>query len=179
MALVFSASLVPAPVPLVGVGDGGEHHRSFRLLGGQGGDLGGGGGDGDDHVHTVGDGLVGQLLHHALVALAGAGLILDGDAVLGGDLAQPLLYGLGDLVQGGVILLLDDGDLVGLAAGRLGGVVGRAHDHSGAVGAGNDAAVAGAQGEGQGRGRGDGEELLDDVALFHGVFLHICILGGR
>ena len=105
--------------------------------------------------------------------------MLDGDAVLGGDLVQPPLHGLGDLVQGGVVHLLDDGYLVGFAPVGLGGFLGAARGDAGAVGAGDGVAVAGGQGEGQGRRRRDGEELLNDAALFHDIFLQMMILGGR
>ena len=44
---------------------------------------------------------------------------------------------------------------------------------------GDGVAVAGGQGEGQGRRRRDGEELLNDAALFHDIFLQMMILGGR
>ena len=53
----------------------------FALLSGDGGHLGGGGGDGDNGVHTVGNGLVGQLAQDSLIPLAGGHLILDRDAV--------------------------------------------------------------------------------------------------
>ena len=94
--------------------------------------------------------------------------MLNGDPVVGGQLVELLLDGLGDLVQGRMVGELDDGGLVGLA-GRLLGLGGTLNAFA-AVGAGvvvvASASGAGAQGEGQGRGRGNGEEFLDDVVLF-------------
>ena len=147
------------------VGDCGVDHRGLGLLGGEGGDLGGGGGDGDDGIHAVGNGLVAQLLENGLVALTGGDLVFDLHILIGGDLIQLRGDGVGNLVQRGVVQLLDDGDLVGLGigfGGRGGVLVGRA------VGGGFGLAAAGSQRQGHGTGKSHGQELLHHVVLHFG-----------
>ena len=148
------------------IGDGGEDHRGLALLSGDGGHLGGGGGDGDNGVHTVGNGLVGQLAQDSLIALAGGHLILDRDAVFLRDGVQPGGNRVGDLVQGGVIHLLDHGHLIGFT----GGGSGSAGLHRLPL------RTAGREGQGQ---RGRGGERQDSIQLFHVWFLPIKNWGGR
>ncbi len=162
----------------LGVGNGGIDNGGLGLLCGEGGDLGGGGGDGDDGVHAVGDGLVGKLLQGALVVLAGGNVIFNGDAVISGDLVQLGGRGVGDLVQGGVVQLLDDGHLVGLGFG-VGGFGGALVIRG--IGGSFGLAAAGGQGQRHGTGKGQGQEFLHYVALFHLGFLqnNIECLSGR
>ena len=157
----------PGQLGSLRVGDCGVDHRGLGLLGGEGGDLGGGGGDGDDGIHTVGNGLIAQLLENGLVALTGGDLVFDLHILIGGDLIQLRSDGVGDLVQRGVVQLLDDGDLVGLGVsfgGRGSVLVGRT------VGGGFGLAAAGGQRQGHGTGKSQGQELLHHV-VFHFGFL--------
>ena len=145
--------------------------RGLALLSGDGGHLGGGGGDGDNGVHTVGNGLVGQLAQDSPIPLAGGHLILDRDAVFLRDGVQPGGNRVGDLVQGGVVHLLDHGHLIGFTGGRGVGAAARR-----GVGGAGGAAGTGREGQGQ---RGRGGERQDSIQLFHVWFLPIKNWGGR
>ena len=150
-----------------GIGNGGIDHRRFRLLCGEGRDLGGGGGNGDDGVHTVGNGLIAELLEGTLIVLPGGDVVCNGHAVISGDLVQLCGNGVGNFVQRGVIQLLDDGHLIGFGffrlAGSLLGII--------AVGCGVGLAAAGGQRQGHGTGKGHGQEFLHHSVLFHLGFL--------
>ena len=107
---------------LLGVVHRGEEHLDLRALGGLYRRLGRGGGDGHDHVHAVLHKALADLLQLRAVALG----VLVVDLHLGGVVA-PLLQaahkGLPGGVQGGVVQVLHQADLVGLgrSLGDLGG----------------------------------------------------------
>ena len=152
----------------LGVGDGGVDDRRLGLLGGEGGDLRGGGSDGNDGVHAVGDGLIAQLLEDGLIALAGGDLILDGHAVVGGNLIQLGGDGVRDLVERGVVELLDDRNTE--AAGRTAvcpavrlGVL----------------CAAGGEGQRHRAGKNEGQKLFHHVVFHFGFPPIYLILGGR
>ena len=100
-------------------------------------------------------------------------MVLDRHLVVLGQLGQLRLNGLGDLVQGGVVHLLDDGHAIDGLAG-LGGTA-----HARRRSARLRGWAAGAKGQGYGRGGGNGKEPLHGVALFHVLFLQKNILSGR
>ena len=150
------------------VGNCGIDHRSLRVLGGERGDLRGGGGDGNDGVHAVGDGLIGKLLENGLVALAGGDLVLDLHALrlrkliqLGGD-------GVCDLVERGVVELLDDRNTE--AAGRT---AVRPAVRLGIL------CAAGGEGQRHRAGKNEGQNLFHHVVFHFGFPPIYLILGGR
>ena len=154
----------------LGVGDGGVDDRRLGLLGGEGGDLRGGGSDGNDGVHAVGDGLIAQLLEDGLIALAGGDLILDGHTVIGGNLIQLGGDGVRDLVEGGVVELLDHSHLIGL--GLLCAVV-RLVGRRGVL------CAAGGEGQRHRAGKNEGQKLFHHVVFHFGFPPIYLILGGR
>ena len=140
------------------VGDGGIDHGSFGVLGGEGGDLRGGGRNGNDGVHTVGNGLIGKLLERTRIALTGGHTVFDGHTVRGSEFVKLGGDGVCDLVERGVVELLDDGDLVGLAVRLFGRpIVLRA---------------AGGEGQRHRTGKNEGKKLFHRVG-FHFVFLRL------
>ena len=154
----------------LGVGDGGVDDRRLGLLGGEGGNLRGGGSDGNDGVHAVGDGLIAQLLEDGLIALAGADLILDGHAVVGGNLIQLGGDGVRDLVEGCVVELLDHSHLIGL--GLLCAVV-RLVGRRGIL------CAAGGEGQRHRAGKNEGQKLFHHVVFHFGFPPIYLILSGR
>ena len=119
----------------IGIGDGGIHHRRPAVLSRHGGHLSGGGGDGNDGIHLIGHGLIRQLLQHRLIPLPGGDGVANGDVLLLSDGIQPGGDGIGDLVQRGMIHLLDDGHgiavliLILTAIGGLGAAGGQTQHH--------------------------------------------------
>ncbi len=105
-----------------GVGDSGVDHRDVGILhsGQHGG--GGGGSHGHDDVHAVGHEVGTDLVQVGLVGLCVGVVvgIIEGDALLLAHLIQTALYRLHDLVQRGVVHIVDDAHLEGLA-GLAGG----------------------------------------------------------
>ena len=119
----------------LGIGDGGVNDGNVGALSGGDHALGGGGGDGDDHIHAVGNQLGADLVQGSGIVVAVVFFNVDG--VIGGQsqLFQLGLDGFPDLIQGGVVQLLDDGNVeFGLGAFGLcfaaGGQQGQGH-HSG------------------------------------------------
>ena len=123
------------------------------------------GGDGDHGVIALAGHLGADLVEQALVILAVELRIVDGDAQLRRLGVQLGFHRLADLVQGGVVQLLNDGDLIPghPLSGGLGGVGGRG---SGGTGAG----AAGGEGQGQRGGGGQRHGVLQ-IQLFHCSFL--------
>ena len=136
-------------------------------------DLGGGGGDGDHHVHAVVHQLGGDLVQGGAVSLAVEGVVgvVKVHAQLRALGIQLLLYLALDLVQGGVVHKFDDAHLILLPVPGLAcapGGAGRGDRPSGVVSAGT-----GGQRQGQRSGQSGRENLFDDV--FHGDFLQYFI----
>ena len=112
----------------LGVGDGGVDNGSLGLFGGNGGGDGGIGGDGDDHIDLIGHDLGADLVQHGGIVLAVVDFDLDLDALLGGEPFQLGLDAGADLIQGGMLQLLDDGDLENAVVG-LGAAGSQGQDH--------------------------------------------------
>ena len=106
-----------------GIGAGGVDDGDVVAVGGGDHALGGQGGDGDDGVKIVGDHLGADLIQDSGVVLAVEDLELDGS---GGELC---FDGSTDLVERGVIQLLDDGDPgdAVIGGGAAGGEDGQGH----------------------------------------------------
>ena len=148
-----------------GVADGGVDDGGAQVLGGIDHALRRQGGDGDHGVIALAGHLGADLVEQALVILAVELRIVDGDAQLRRLGVQLGFHRLADLVQGGVVQLLNDGDLIPghPLSGGLGGVGGRG---SGGTGAG----AAGGEGQGQRGGGGQRHGVLQ-IQLFHCSFL--------
>ena len=140
----------------LGIGHGGVHHPDAGALSRYGGHLGRGGGNGDDHIDLVGNGLVAELLEHGLVILTGGDRIFHCKTV-GVHLVKAGGDSVCDLVQRGMVQLLDHSRLqdpvpaclCGIAAGRL------------------RSAGTGGQRQREGRCGGQGGQFFQG-ALFHG-----------
>ena len=99
-----------------GVGNGGVDHGDVGVL--HCSQHGGGGGSGHSHddVYPIGHEVGADLVQVGLVGLC-VGVVVgvvEGDALLLGHLVQTALHRLDDLVQGGVVHIVDDADLKGL-----------------------------------------------------------------
>ena len=92
-----------------GVGDGGVDDGHIGAVSGGDHALGGQGGDGDDGVIVIAHDLRADLAQDGGVILTVEILVLDGDALFGSQRVQLGFHGGADLVQGGVVQLLDDG----------------------------------------------------------------------
>ena len=159
---VAGAGDVVQPGELCGLGVRycGVHHRGLGVLGTQGHHLSGGAGDGNDGVHPVYNSLVSQLLEHGLVVLSGIHLIFNGYILFLGNGVQLSGDCFGDLIQRGMVHLLDHSHLVGVVLPIL-------------------ACTTGTQREKHGARYGTSGKSTDDLIVFHGVFLHFLNLGGR
>src|SRR5699024_10078603 len=142
-----------------GVRDGGVDDRRAGGLAGGGHALGGQRRDGDNGVIPVRDDLGADLVEGGGVVLAVEVLVLDAHAEFGGFGVELRLDGSADLVEAGVVHLLDDGDLVA-GGGRLSGSgVGRR--------VGRDVDVYGSAAGRKAGEHGDGGQQGDE--LFHKV----------
>ena len=154
-----------------GVGHGRVDHRDVSILhSGQHGS-GGGGGHSHDHVHAVGHKVCADLVQVGLVGLCVGVVIgvIKGDALLLADGIQTALHRFYDLVEGGVVHIVDDAHLEGLASGAAGSSCGGGDRCTGGR-AGSSAAAAG---QCHGRNSGSGQSGLqeaaagDHVQVFH------------
>ena len=156
-----------------GVGDGRVDDRGLGGLGGGGHALGGQRRDGNDGVIAVGDDLCADLVQRCGVVLAVEVLVLDRDALLGGLSAQLFLNSHADLVEAGVVELLDNGDLVAVSGGGVRGALGSGRGglggRCGSVGGIGSEAAGGQAGHHGGGGQ-------NSNILFHGKFSLICKL---
>ena len=103
-----------------GIGHGSEDHGDLVVLGGALHGHGHGGGHADHEVNLVGNEVGDDLVHHGGVGVAVVIADVEGDALL---LADGLQLGADvghDLVQGRVVHIVADADLVGLAVGLIG-----------------------------------------------------------
>ena len=98
------------------IGNRGKDHGHIRALGGGDHDLGGIGGNGDDDIIAAGHHLSADLIQHGKVVLTVVYPDLQGNALFRGQGIQLVFNGNADLIQGRVIHLLHDGDLVAVAA---------------------------------------------------------------
>ena len=143
-----------------GVGDGRVDDRGLGGLGGGGHALGGQRRDGNDGVIAVGDDLCEVL-------------VLDRDALLGGLGVQLFLNSHADLVEAGVVELLDNGDLVAVSGGGVRGALGSGRGGLGGR-CGSVSGIGGVAAGGQAGHHGGGGQ--NSNKLFHGKFSLICKL---
>src|SRR5699024_6025848 len=141
-----------------GVRDGGVDDRRAAGFAGGGHTLGGQRGDGDDRIVPVGNDLGADLGESGGVVLAVEHLVFDGRAC-GGFGVQFRLDGGADLVQAGVVHLLDDGDPVS-------GLPGRGRLGSGGGNVGSPRGAAGGEGGHQRGGRQNGKQFFHKAAPF-------------
>ena len=142
-----------------GVGHGGKDHGDVGALGGGLHGHGHGGGYADHQVHLVGDEVGNDLVQHGGIGVAVIIADLKGDALLLADGSQLGFDVVHDLIQGCVIHIVADANLVGCGAGGAGGIVVVFF-------------AAGEEGQGQQGGQGQGQHTLQNV-LFHFCFLQI------
>ena len=156
-----------------GIGHSGVDHRDVGVLHSGQHSSGGGGGHGHDHIHAVGHKVCADLVQVGLVGLC-VGVIIGvvkGDAFLLTNGIQTALHRFHDLVEGGVVHIVDDAHLEGLASGgsTAGGSCGGGDCCTGGR-AGSSAAAAG---QCHGRNSGSGQSGLqeaaagDHVQVFH------------
>ena len=156
-----------------GVGDGRVDDRGLGGLGGGGHALGGQRRDGNDGVIAVGDDLCADLVQRCGVVLAVEVLVLDRDALLGGLGVQLFLNSHADLVEAGVVELLDNGDLVAVSGGGVRGALGSGRGGLGGR-CGSVGGIGGVAAGGQAGHHGGGGQ--NSNKLFHGKFSLICKL---
>ena len=142
-----------------GVRHGGKDHGDVGALGGGLHGHGHGGGYADHQVHLVGDEVGNDLVQHGGIGVAVIIADLKGDALLLADGSQLGFDVVHDLIQGCVIHIVADANLVGCGAGGAGGIVVVFF-------------AAGEEGQGQQGGQGQGQRTLQNV-LFHFCFLQI------
>ena len=157
-----------------GVADSRIDDRGLGGLGGGGHALGGQRRDGNDGVIAVGDDLCADLVQRCGVVLAVEVLVLDRDALLGGLGVQLFFNSHADLVEAGVVELLDNGDLIAVSGGSgvrgaLGSGRGSLGGRYGSVGGIGGEAAGGQAGHHSGGGQNSNK-------LFHGKFSLLCKL---
>ena len=151
--------------------DGGVDHRRLGGFAGRGHALGGQCGDGNDCIVAVRNHLGTDLVQGGGIVLAVEVLVLDGDALLGSLGVQFRLDGRADLVQTGVVHLLDNGDLVAVAGGGLrgGGAGGRRLRSGGGSGGGIGGGATGGQAGHHGGGGQNSNKLFHGVSPFQAI----------
>ena len=149
------------------VGHGGKDHGNVSALGGGLHGHGHGSGYADHQVHLVGHEVGDDLIQHGGIGVAVIIADLEGDALLLADGLEPGLDVVHDLVQGCIVRIAADADLIGCGTGGAGGIVIAFF-------------AAGEERQGQQGGQGQSQHTAQHV-LFHFCFppkFDMGILGG-